>query len=192
MPVIAQLILAGMAMALPAAAPPRTGKAVACRYPVPGGDMTRARACGWIDRRGRAHLDPRVLGRIDYDPAGLAPVWLGGWHYVRRDGRTAPVMAYDNGAETFSDGLARSRIGGRIGYIGTDLELAIPAQFDGAFPFEHGRAVVCIGCRPRRYGEHHYYTGGRWGCIDPSGQPLRPLRVLAEGEGGAAMCEPRA
>ena len=60
------------------------------------------------------------------------------------------------------------------------LRLVLPRIYDGAFPFEKGRAVVCFGCTKRIDGEHSFYAGGSWACIDPRGREIRPRRE-AEG-----------
>ena len=88
----------------------------------------------------------------------------------------APVMIMDNWPEDFSNGLARSPVGNKIGYIDRSLKLVIPARYDGAFPFEHGTARVCTGCTTQTAGEHSYYAGDRWGCIDRHGRAVGPLR----------------
>jgi hypothetical protein len=86
------------------------------------------------------------------------------------------VMAMDNGADSFADGLARSPVGGKIGFIDRNLALVIPARYDGAFPFADGWAVVCIGCKLVTEGEHSWYAGGSWGCIDRHGHERAPFK----------------
>jgi hypothetical protein len=85
-------------------------------------------------------------------------------------------MMMDNWAEPFADGLARSPVGGKIGFIDRNLALVISARYDGAFPFEHGWAAVCTDCKLASDGEHSSYVGGRWGCIDPHGHEQEPFR----------------
>ena len=119
------------------------------------------------DAAGHFHLKRNHLRAPDFDRHGLASVYIGGgWYDARRDGRLAPVMARDNGAEPFADGLARSPQGGKIGFIDRHLAWVIPARYDGAFPSEQGWAEVCIGCKLTTDGEHSGYAGGLWGCID--------------------------
>ena len=129
-------------------------------------------------------------GTLTFNPArlsdfafkrGLMDVNIGGhWHYVRRDGLSQPVMTYDNWADEFQSGLARSEVAGKVGYIDRRLRLVLPRIYDGAFPFEKGRAVVCFGCTRRSDGEHSYYAGGSWACVDARGREIRPRRE-AEG-----------
>ncbi len=158
-----------------------------CTYaPKAMGDMVHAEHCAWSDAAGHIHLKRAHLLALDFDRHGLASVYIGdGWYYVRRDGRLAPVMARDNGAEPFADGLARSPEGGKIGFIDRHLALVIAARYDGALPFEQGRAEVCIGCKLTSEGEHSLYTGGLWGCIDRRGREREPF---SPGSGAGQAC----
>src|SRR5215472_5056356 len=89
---------------------------IECIYPSRAGDdMLTASACAWRDQRGQIHILPEQLRRLTYDRRGLATVYAGGWRYVTRDGRSAAVMARDNGPDPFADGLARSPVGAKIG-----------------------------------------------------------------------------
>lgn len=143
------------------------------------------RGCAAIGADGQPHLTPSYRTGLRYGPHDLAAVGLsrsgtGGaaqWFYVRRDGVMAPVMTYDNGPENFPYGLARSPVGARIGYIDQKLNLVIPARYDGAYPFENGFAVVCLDCKIVSGGEHSWYEGGTWGCIDRNGKERAPLRL---------------
>ena len=125
--------------------------------------------CAQKDAQGRIQISRNHLGRFAYDRRGLTNIYVDGWYYLARNGRSAAVMAYDNGADEFNDGLARSPVGKKIGYIDRSLRFVIPARFDGAYPFENGLAVVCIGCRTVPSGEHFMSVDGEWGCIDSKG-----------------------
>jgi hypothetical protein len=151
-------------------------------------DTRTFKRCAWIDRDGQLHVTPWHLRQLSYDKHGLATIHVDQWYYVRRNGRLAPVMALDNWAEPFSDGLARSPVGKKIGYIDGALKLVIPARYDGAFRFEWGIAVVCIGCNIVSAGEHTGYEGGMWGCIDRQGRELSPFRPLLPSERVDASC----
>jgi hypothetical protein len=140
------------------------------------GDVLQFEHCAWSDAAGHLHLKRKHRLALDFDRHGLATVNIGGgWYYVRRDGRSAPTMMYDNWAESFTDGLARSPVGGKIGFINRNLALVIPARYDGALPFRHGRAEVCIDCKVASDGEHSWYKGGRWACIDHLGHEREPF-----------------
>ncbi len=132
-----------------------------------------------ISATGAVRLDVQRLRDLDFDRYGLASLAAGdrGLFYVNRAGRTAPVALMDGWAEDFSDGLARSPRGAKTGFIDRSLRLAIPARYDGAYPFEHGRAAVCLGCKvsaPDREG-YTFLKGGRWGCIDTDGREVVPV-----------------
>jgi hypothetical protein len=119
-----------------------------CTYDSPADhDIHTFKSCAWVDPDGHLHVTPGHLHRLSYDRRGLATIHIGQWYYVRRSGRLAPVMTLDNGAEPFSDGLARSPVGEKIGYIDRRLRLVIPARYDGALRFEAGVAVVCTACK---------------------------------------------
>jgi hypothetical protein len=152
------------------------------RWTKTGDEMIVTRKCAAKAADGRLTVDRAVLKDLRYDPrTGLAELGVDGWYYVRRDGRSAPVMTWDNMADPFESGLARSQRGGKIGYVDTALKLAIPARFDGALPFRDGRATVCFGCTIVQDGEHARYEGGRWACIDTRGREQPPTAMLNSG-----------
>jgi hypothetical protein len=151
-----------------------------CTYATPI-DIQHFDRCAWIDTAGRAHLTRYHLARLDYRRVGSATVNIDEkWYRFRRDGRSAPVMVMDNWAEDFSNGLSRSPVGGKIGFIDRSLKLVIPARYDGAFPFDHGYAMVCTGCTIRRDGAYSTWRGGIWGCIDRRGHELAPQVATAQ------------
>jgi hypothetical protein len=134
--------------------------------------------CAWEDRRGRMHVSTSHLRRLDYDRFGLSAIFIGQWYYVRRDGRVAPTMGFDNWADDFHDGLARSLVNGKIGYIDRSLTLRIPAKYNGAGEFTRGFAPVCLGCTLQSGHEDTWYEGGVWGCIDLTGRLRSKFRAL--------------
>ena len=175
-------------MALASTADERPG-ALSCTYASRRDNalLTHER-CAWKDKSGATHVVPAHLRRLRYDRFGLAAVGVDGFYYARRDGRLAPTMTFDNGAEPFANGRARSPVNGRIGFIDRRLRLAIPARYDGAYRFDHGFAVVCRDCVSRTDGEHSWYEGGVWGCVDTLGREPFPLRALKPGEALDALC----
>lgn len=140
------------------------------------GDVALFHHCARKGANGRLRIARHHLQRLAYDRHGLSNIFIDQWYVVRRDGALAPVMIMDNWPEGFSNGLARSPVGKKIGYIDRSLKLVVPARYDGAFPFEHGTARVCIGCTVQMAGEHSSYAGGRWSCIDRHGRRLEPLQ----------------
>ena len=145
--------------------------------------------CAATGPDGRPRLKRSYLARLRYDRDGLASVMLFNgtdtrkyqWYYVRRGVIPVPVESMDNGPDYFEDGLARSRVGGKIGYIDRKLNLVIPATYDGAYPFRDGVAVVCTACTyvsdpTATEGERGWYRGGQWGRIDRRGRVVSPFR----------------
>jgi hypothetical protein len=140
--------------------------------------------CAATGPDGRPRLKRSYLARLRYDRDGLASVMLFNgtdtrqyqWYYVRRGVIPVPVESMDNGPDYFEDGLARSRVDGKIGYIDRKLNLVIPATYDGAYPFKDGVAVVCTACTIAGEGGHSWYEGGQWGRIDRGGRVVTPFR----------------
>ena len=149
--------------------------------------------CAATDPDGRPRLKRSYSARLRYGRHGLASVMLFNatdarkyqWYYIRRGTIPVPVETMDNGPDYFEDGLARSRVGGKIGYIDRKLNLVIPATYDGAYPFKDGVAVVCTACTyvsdsTATEGERGWYEGGQWGRIDRKGRVVSPLRSWEE------------
>jgi WG repeat protein len=144
---------------------------------------------------GRLHLTRSYSARLRYHRDGLASVMVIDptarqkfqWFYVRRGVAPVPVESMDNGPDYFEDGLARARVGGKIGYIDRKLNLVIPATYDGAYPFRDGVAVVCTACThvwdtTATEGERGWYEGGQWGRIDRKGRVVSPFRAWEKGK----------
>jgi len=151
--------------------------------------------CAATGLDGRPRLKRSYSARLRYDRDGLASVMLFNatdkrkfqWYYVRRGAIPVPVETMDNGPDYFEDGLARSPVGGKIGYIDRKLNLAIPAIYDGAYPFKEGVAVVCTACSyvsdsTATEGERGWYEGGQWGRIDRTGRVVSPFRPQGKGK----------
>ena len=151
--------------------------------------------CAATGPDGRPRLQRSYLARLRYDRDGLASVMLFNatdtrkyqWYYVRRGVMPVAVESMDNGPDYFEDGLARARVGGKIGYIDRKLNLVIPATYDGAYPFRDGVAVVCTACtieydRTVTEGERSWYAGGQWGRIDRRGRVVSPFRPQEKGK----------
>lgn len=91
------------------------------------------------------------------------------FYYIRKDGKKMLTLTYDNGADEFSDGLARTRINGKIGFFNRNLEIILPPVYDFAFPFHNGFAEICMGCQEKKDGEHSILDGGEWKKINREG-----------------------
>lgn len=74
-----------------------------------------------------------TLNKMGY-PSG------GHYSYINLDGNT--IYENDEGGYDFSEGLARVKVNGKVGYINTNGELAIDAKWSNAGSFSNGRAWV--------------------------------------------------
>jgi hypothetical protein len=120
-------------------------------------------------------LSPAQLRALRFKD-GLAEVLVDGRaYYVSRSGKSARVHLFENGADYFSEGLARTISRGKYGFIDRRLTVVIEPAYDFAFPFKGNRAVVCVECAPVTEGEYRAIRGGRWGMIDRTGAVVTPL-----------------
>jgi hypothetical protein len=137
-------------------------------------------ACGELAGEDEFRLAPEHLSRLAFLD-GLAVVLVDDKaFYVARSGRTARVHVFENGADYFSKGLARTISKGKFGYIDRRLAVVIRPEYDFAFPFKKGKAIVCVGCAPVALGEHSTVSGGQWGVIDKTGAAVIPVRHSRE------------
>jgi len=100
--------------------------------------------------------------------------------YVKPDGKFLPVIFYDNGADSYQEGLTRSLLNGKIAYFNINFELILAPNYDWAWPFQEGRALVCKGCTltPVEDG-HTALEGGVWGYINKEGKEVVPVKYTA-------------
>jgi hypothetical protein len=132
--------------------------------------------CAKNDEKGAIVVNKKHRQQLDYDVNQLATMWFKKhFFYVHKDGHSVSVLTYDNWADDFQNGLVRTKIAGKVGYVDKKLQLKIPAVYDWGFPFENGIAVVCQGCWQEPDGDHRRITGGKWGKIDTQGAVVEPL-----------------
>lgn len=133
-------------------------------------------ACAFVNLAGQLVMLPTtvlvVRARSSEPVAAVVGSTL---YYLNGAGRSAPVLSYDNGADYFEEGLARTVRGGKVGFIDHDLRERIEPAWDFAFPFSNGFALVCQGCRGHSVGEHEERRGGRWGYINRDGEVVVPV-----------------
>jgi hypothetical protein len=79
------------------------------------------------------------------------------WGYVDPNGKFTINPKFD-GAEAFSEGLAKVKIGNKWGYINRSGKLIINTKFDETERFDEGLAKVKVG--------------DKWGLIDRTGQTI--------------------
>lgn len=80
------------------------------------------------------------------------------------------VLVMDNGPDYVKDGLFRIRKNGKVGYANMNGEIVIKPQFDFAFPFKNGFAIVGFGGKDEIENEHKIRVGGKYGFINISGE----------------------
>jgi acetyl esterase/lipase len=124
--------------------------------------------CAARNADGDILVRPELLDDIAPD-SGVQSLHVDGNWLFAIPGKTRVALEFDNGADYFREGLARTVRDGKIGFVNENLDLVIQARWDFAFPFDQGRAVVCIGCQPEADGEHSALVGGKWGYIDRHG-----------------------
>ena len=116
------------------------------------------------------YVSPTYLEQLDFKGEELISVFKNNnFYYIRKDGKEMQTLSYDNGADPFSDGLARTKINGKIGFFNTNLDIILKPIYDFAFPFYNGTAEICTGCQEKQEGEHSMLDGGKWQKINRKG-----------------------
>jgi hypothetical protein len=115
-------------------------------------------------------ISKEFLKTLDFKGKELIAIPLGKhFYYIHKSGKKMLTLTYDNGADKFKDGLARTKVNGKIGFFNKNLEMVLPPIYDFAFPFYKGKAEICTGCKEKSDGEHSMLDGGRWQKIDRNG-----------------------
>lgn len=116
------------------------------------------------------HLDKAHLARLNFQGKELIATKIKGqYYYVHKSGKAMPTLTYDGQADEFSDGLARTKINGKIGFFNKNLEMVLKPQYDFAFPFYKGKAEICIGCQEQDEKGTPMLDGGTWKKINRDG-----------------------
>jgi len=83
------------------------------------------------------------------------------------------VFSIDNGPDYTSDGLFRIMKDGKIGYAdSTTGKIIIKPQFDCAYPFEKGEALVSNNCTKELQEEHSIWKSNNWFYINKKGKKV--------------------
>jgi hypothetical protein len=134
--------------------------------------------CGKLSA-GRITLAKNFLKQLNFDKHGLAAIFTQEqYYYVRKDGSVLAVVAFDNWADDYQEGLVRSFTGGKIAYFDRNFKQVIGPTYDWGQPFKDGRALVCRGCTlqaPDADG-HQGFSGGVWGYINKDGEEIVPVK----------------
>jgi hypothetical protein len=141
--------------------------------------------CGSITDDDVLSLNKAHFDRMFFSEDGLASVIVRDEtgirvFYVSREGKTVRTYLFDNGADLFEDGLARTIAHNKFGFINNKLQTVIPPEYDFAFPFRNGHAIVCNHCILKQTEEHKEVTGGSWGIINKKGNPVIPVTCPKE------------
>ncbi|MBN23308.1 MAG: hypothetical protein CL678_18630 [Bdellovibrionaceae bacterium] len=121
-------------------------------------------------------LTAPALKQIKFNSNGLSTGYLGkNCFWAHLSGKVIQSHCYDNGPDYFKEGLARYiNSNQQFGFINSSLEVVIKAQYDFAFPFQHGKSKVCTGCKrvQSKKGTHSSFSGGEWKIIDKKGKVI--------------------
>ncbi len=117
------------------------------------------------------YLDKNEFKNLDFHTKALIPIFVRGtWYYVRKDGKAMSTLSNKDGSvESFQEGLARTKINGKIGFFNKNLDLVLKPNYDFAFPFHNGMAEICIGCKETIDNGYPLLSGGKWKRIDRQG-----------------------
>ena len=117
------------------------------------------------------YLDTKYFEKLDFSILELQTVMVDKkWYYVTKEGKAIEVIANKDGeADVFKEGLARTRINGKIGFFNKTLDIVLEPVYDYAFPFHNGIAEICVGCKEHGEEESRMIEGGVWKSIDRAG-----------------------
>lgn len=107
---------------------------------------------GYIDASGKTVIEASFDGANSFSE-GFAAVKVGEyWGFIDHAGRMVIEPKFEQAPYSspwmeFREGLSVAFSKGKWGYVASDGTFSIPAEFDDAAPFSHGRASVRIGDR---------------------------------------------
>jgi len=116
------------------------------------------------------YVSKEYLKTLDFKDTELISVHIKKhFYYIHKSGKKMLTLTYDNKADEFEDGLARTKVNGKIGFFNKNLEMILKPVYDFAFPFHKGIAEICTGCKEKQDGEESMLDGGTWKKIDRNG-----------------------
>ena len=118
-----------------------------------------------------SYLEKRYFKNLDFSTVELQSVMVDKkWYYVTKEGKAIETITNKEGkADEFKEGLARTRIDGKIGFFNKTLDIVLKPIYDYAFPFYDGVAEICVGCIEHGEEENGMIEGGSWKSIDREG-----------------------
>lgn len=150
---------------------------------------------GFVDKTGKIVINPQFERATPFSDEGIAGVEIGNkWGGIDTTGKVVINPQFDEFSSSFggrlggqiisgdfsnifkhyffSEGLAGVRVGNKYGYIDKTGKYVINPQFDQAFPFNEGLAMVVI--REKSIGNSNSNTASEYteklGYIDKSGK----------------------
>ncbi|MCK4442245.1 MAG: WG repeat-containing protein [Sulfurovaceae bacterium] len=117
------------------------------------------------------YLDIINIESLDFKHNNLALKYINNkWYYINKDRKAMSVILDEKGKpDLFKEGLARTRVDGKIGFFDKNLNMILPPFYDYAFPFHNGIAEICVGCKDIQIDGHSMLDGGEWKRIDRTG-----------------------
>ena len=117
-----------------------------------------------------SYLNPKLLKKLDFKNQDVIAIKVQNqFYYVRKDGKKISTLSYDGEADKFSDGLARTKRNGKVGFFNRNLDIILKPIYDFAFPFHNGVAEICVGCKEEAEDGTSMLNGGKWEKIDRDG-----------------------
>jgi hypothetical protein len=139
-------------------------------------DFTKQTICGKIIKN-QFVADKLLLSKIQFDSYGLAGiVYDEKAYYINKDGKSIEVLLIEKLPDKFVEGYVRFSNKNKYGYINENLEIAIPAIYDYAFPFEGTSALVCNECKKEILNDKETILGGFWGMVNEEGEEIIPVQ----------------
>ena len=133
--------------------------------------------CGQLLTQDTFQLGESHFNKLYFSKNGLASFFYeGSVFYVSKAGKVVRAYFFDNAADYFVEGVARTILNNKFGYIDEQLNVVIKPEYDFVFPFKNEVAVVCNGCRFEPDGEHNIVVDGKWGAINKSGKIVIPIK----------------
>lgn len=144
-------------------------------------ELTQFKNCGQVDNTDKISLNEKTLNKIWFNEDGLADIRIhDGIYYINKKAKLVRTHLFDNAPDYFKEGLARTVKNNKFGFINKQLTVVIEPQYDFAFPFINGKAIVCNGCSFKLVGEHKTVEGGQWGIIDKQGNVVTEIKYSKE------------
>jgi hypothetical protein len=117
-----------------------------------------------------SYIDKKYLNQLDFKGEEIIAIFTNNaFYYVRKDGKAMKALTYHNAADPFVEGLARTKVNGKIGFFNTNLDMVLKPIYDFAFPFYKGIAEICTGCKEQKVGDYSMLKGGKWQKINREG-----------------------